>query len=274
MLRVHTTRTLARAHAADRDRATTVAPARRAAAPPTHDTHPSSLLFTRRTRLAAVPTLAVALSPPAAVAGAAASVESYLPASTRGDGYVTYTASKTSTPSVRAGVLDAAAPYTFDLPASGGWRAQTCSNVLSGQFCMPRCDEPFTEVIFSSEDGATARLVVSPLRRVSRRAAAASATEVGTSDGLLGALGPFITNNIAPDESEVVAVSTLPAGGDRAGDAYLFETNTPYGLTPPHAYATVAAKGAHVYLFVVAAPDKAWGKLKGMLRTVAESFRP
>lgn len=239
----------------------TPCPARAAAPPP-----PSPPSVPRRALLAVPPALLL-LTPRPAAGGAAAAVGTYLPPSASRDGLYTYTAVKGSTPSLRAGVLDAATPYSFDLPPT--WVPQQVANIQSGNYCMPKCVEPWTETIFGDGD-ASARLVVSPLDRLTRRAAA-SITDIGTPDGVLASLGAFVTNNVPPEPEEVVASETVTAADGTP--SYLYELNTPYGLNPPRAYAVATAKGGHVYLFVVAAKDKKWGAVKGVLREVAGSFK-
>ena len=53
------------------------------------------------------------------------------------DGYVTYTPDSRSTPAIRAGVINPDY-YSFELP--GTWSEGTILNILSGNFCMPKCD--------------------------------------------------------------------------------------------------------------------------------------
>jgi hypothetical protein len=219
----------------------------------------------RRALLAVPP--ALLLIPRPAAAGAAAAVGTYLPKSATREGLVTYTAVKGSTPSIRAGVLDVATPYSFDLPPT--WVPQQVANIQSGNYCMPKCVEPWTETIFGDGD-ASARLVVSPLDRLTRRAVA-SITDIGPPDGVISSLGAFVTNNVPPEPEEVVSSETVTAPDGTP--AYVYELNTPFGLNPPRAYAVATAKGGHVYLFVVASREKKWAGAKSVLRQVATSFK-
>jgi len=49
------------------------------------------------------------------------------------------------------GTIDPSNPYTFALP--GGWKRQTVSNAINGNFCQPKCGEPWTEVVFTGPEG-------------------------------------------------------------------------------------------------------------------------
>lgn len=49
---------------------------------------------------------------------------------------------------LRAGTVDRENPYRFSLPSS--WRENQVANIQSGNYCQPRCAEPWTEVIFTN----------------------------------------------------------------------------------------------------------------------------
>lgn len=49
---------------------------------------------------------------------------------------------------IRAGAIDIKEPYRFALPPT--WHEGKVANIQSGNFCMPRCDEPWTEVVFEA----------------------------------------------------------------------------------------------------------------------------
>ena len=97
---------------------------------------------------------AVLLGPPALVLGGAAAggpgagpaaaiaenpveVASYLPAAAGLDGFFDFVPSDRETPAIRAGTI---AKYRFSMP--GPWVRRTVANILSGNYCQPRCDEP------------------------------------------------------------------------------------------------------------------------------------
>ena len=70
-------------------------------------------------------------------------VAEVLPTSATLSGFVTFLTNKTSTPALRAGTIKI--PYSIDLPANKGWKAQPVANAVSGNSCQPRCDEPWVE---------------------------------------------------------------------------------------------------------------------------------
>ena len=61
------------------------------------------------------------------------------------------------TPALRAGTIDSDKPYRFSIP--GSWRKQRVANILSGNYCQPRCDEPTTEVIFTDSKEGKAQVL-------------------------------------------------------------------------------------------------------------------
>lgn len=77
-------------------------------------------------------------------------MSAYLPESLGLPGFVFFKPSAAKTPALRSGTIDPNAPYTFSLPAAGRWKEAKVANAISGNYCQPRCDEPTTEVIFSS----------------------------------------------------------------------------------------------------------------------------
>lgn len=147
------------------------------------------------------------LTPLPALAGDAAAVGTYLPKSSTIEGFSHYQPSNTETPSIRAGVIKADPTrgfYSFDLPSS--WRPQKMANVLTGNFCMPRCDEPWTECIFADPGEGSVKVVVSPLRRLTNKASVAI-SDVGPPAAIISSLGSFVTGNQPPEEEEVVRAS-------------------------------------------------------------------
>ena len=80
----------------------------------------------------------------------------YLPAAGVED-FVLFVPDAAKTPAIRAGTVDKNNPYRFALPPT--WREQAVANIQSGNYCQPRCAEPWTEVIFydSSEGRAQVR---------------------------------------------------------------------------------------------------------------------
>lgn len=164
--------------------------------------------FSRRDALFTAAALsALALSPLPASAGDAAAVGTYLPKSSSVEGFSHYQPSSNETPSIRAGVIKpdpSRGLYSFDLPSN--WRPQKMANVLTGNFCMPRCDEPWTECIFADPVEGSVKVVVSPLRRLTNRASVAI-SDVGPPAAIISSLGSFVTGNQPPEEEEVVRAS-------------------------------------------------------------------
>jgi hypothetical protein len=61
---------------------------------------------------------------------------------TRQHTQVLFVPTKAKTPALRAGTVDAANPYKFALPPQ--MVEQKVANISSGNYCQPRCDEPWT----------------------------------------------------------------------------------------------------------------------------------
>ena len=70
----------------------------------------------------------------------------------------------------------------------------TCLSSSYGHCLLsqPRCAEPWTEVIFESPTDGKVVVIVSPLVRLTNKAKV-SIEDIGTPEGLLVSLGPFIT---------------------------------------------------------------------------------
>ena len=77
----------------------------------------------------------------------------------------------------------------------GTWIRRTVANILSGNYCQPRCDEPWTEVLFTGPQEGSLQVIVAPLNKLSRQSLAEgeSIDKVGTMEGIINALGPNIT---------------------------------------------------------------------------------
>ena len=93
------------------------------------------------------------------------------------------------------------------------------ANVLTGNFCMPRCDEPWTECIFADPAEGSVKVVVSPLRRLTNRASVAI-SDVGPPSAIIQSLGSFVTGNQPPEEEEVVRASKEEGA---SGPVYTYE---------------------------------------------------
>lgn len=55
---------------------------------------------------------------------------------------VLFVPTQAKTPALRAGTVDSANPYKFALPPQ--MVEQKVANIASGNYCQPRCDEPWT----------------------------------------------------------------------------------------------------------------------------------
>jgi hypothetical protein len=226
----------------------------------------------RRQLLAASLSAAAMLSSTAPAPSAAAGklegtqVGSYLP-SAGIDDFVLFVPDGKKTPAIRAGTVSPDAPYRFALPPT--WREAKVANIASGNYCQPRCAEPWTEVIFENEAEGRAAVIVAPLVRLTPRKGVAI-EDVGDPAGLLTSLGPFITGTYL-DEEDVVSAK---AGKRDDGLVYYsYEINAPYGTVGPHTVSAATVKGDLALMIVVSGNEKQWARNEAALRKVAESFR-
>ncbi|KAK9844560.1 hypothetical protein WJX74_004051 [Apatococcus lobatus] len=173
---------------------------------------------------------------------------------------------KQSTPSLRSGQISAENVYSFSIPTN--WSQEQVANIKSGNFCMPRCDEPWTEFIFQNSGEGKLELTVAPLRRITQNPKA-SIDQVGSLDGIIESFGNFITGTyLEPDD--VVSRDKKSVDGRTY---YVFEANAPYGSNGAHTLTSVTTKDGNAYLFVVSANEKQWSKSQSKLRKLQESFR-
>ncbi|CAL5226936.1 g9817 [Coccomyxa viridis] len=216
--------------------------------------------------VAAAPLLPEQASALPASKGQAADVGSYLPKAGVDD-FVTFTATKDMTPAIRAGTIDVSKdPYHFSLPPT--WKQGKVANIQSGNFCQPRCDEPWTEVVYEDAGEGKLTLMVAPLRRLGVNRPT-PIDKVGSPESILSSIGPFITGT-GLDEEDVVDKKTREVDGRTY---YIFETYAPAGTNPPHAVTAVTAKGENAYLFIAAATDRQWSKSEKKLKKITETFR-
>lgn len=74
------------------------------------------------------------------------------------------------------------------------------ANILSGNYCQPKCAEPWVEVKFEDEKQGKIQVVASPLIRLTNKPNA-TIEDIGTPEKLIASLGPFVTGNTYdPDE--------------------------------------------------------------------------
>lgn len=225
--------------------------------------------------LAAATSASLLLPPRPAHAGDVQMVQEYLPAFTGegGEQYGlrTFVPGPSKTPALRAGTVKK--PYSFAVPPT--WREARVANIQSGNYCQPKCEEPWTEVVFESPDEGSARVIVSPLRKLNPRAGPGRELpidQVGSVSSVIAALGSFVTGTYL-DEEDVLDSKAVTVDG---APQFLYEINA-QGYQAKgvgsHSAVAVAAKGDLAFLFVVSANEKQWAKAAPMLRAVARSFR-
>lgn len=83
------------------------------------------------------------------------------------DGYFVFKPDRSKTPALRAGTVDRENPYSFVVPDN--WKEKKVPNIQSGNYCQPRCAEPWTEVIFGDDAEGKASVIVSPLVRLTNK---------------------------------------------------------------------------------------------------------
>lgn len=184
------------------------------------------------------------------------------------DDFVRYVPGPRATPAIRAGTVKPDRPYTFILPAS--WSEDRVANIQSGNYCQPRCAEPWTEVIFSNAREGRAEVIVSPLERLTPKARA-TIEEVGTPQGVLESIGQFLTGNYL-EPGDVVGKESVKYDDD-ASTYYTYELNAPDALTGPHILAQITTNGELALMLKVTAHDKQWARNEKRLRAMVASFR-
>uniref|UniRef100_A0A0F7GXE1 Photosystem II reaction center PsbP family protein n=1 Tax=California macrophylla TaxID=337344 RepID=A0A0F7GXE1_9ROSI len=190
-------------------------------------------------------------------------VGSVLPPSPSDPSFVIFKASAKDTPALRAGNVQ---PYQFILPPT--WKQTRVANILSGNYCQPKCAEPWVEVKFENEKQGKVQVVASPLIRLTNKPNALI-EDIGEPEKLIASLGPFVTGNTYdPDELLETSVETI---GDQTYYKYVLET--PFALTGTHNLAKATAKGNSVVLFVVSANDKQWQSSQKTLKAMLDSFQ-
>ncbi|CAI9779554.1 unnamed protein product [Fraxinus pennsylvanica] len=209
--------------------------------------------------LALVP---LVISPPPPSQAKEIEVGSYLPKSPVDPSFVLFKATPKDTPALRAGNVQ---PYQFILPPT--WKQLRIANILSGNYCQPKCAEPWVEVKFEDEKQGKVQVVASPLIRLTNKPNA-TIEDIGSPDKLIASLGPFVTGNTF-DPDELIETS-VEKHGDQTYYKYILET--PYALTGSHNLAKATAKGNTVILFVASANDKQWPSSQKTLQAILDSF--
>ncbi len=134
---------------------------------------------------------------------------------------------------------------------------------------QPRCDEPTTEVIFTSAKQGKVSVIISPLIKVTRLVNP-SVTDVGTPEQLISSFGPYITGDTIDVANDVVSATSQTIDGQTY---YVYELFTPLAISGAHNLAALTFKGGVSLLCVASASDKQWDDAQKDLRTVVQSFR-
>ncbi|KAL7092990.1 hypothetical protein ACP275_11G015300 [Erythranthe tilingii] len=148
------------------------------------------------------------------------------------------------------------------------WKQMRIANILSGNYCQPKCAEPWIEVKFEDEKQGKIQVVAAPLIRLTNKPNA-RIEDIGSPEKLIASLGPFVTGNtLDPDELLETSIEKL---GDQTYYKYVLET--PFALTGTHNIAKATAKGSTVILFVASANDKQWQSSQKTLQAILDSFQ-
>ncbi|GAU43041.1 hypothetical protein TSUD_329390 [Trifolium subterraneum] len=205
----------------------------------------------------------IALTEPPQSQARDVAVGSFLPPSSSDPSFVLFKASPKDTPALRAGNVQ---PYQFIIPPT--WKQLRIANILSGNYCQPKCAEPWVEVKFEDEKQGKIQVVASPLIRLTNKPNA-TIEDIGSPEKVIASLGPFVTGNtLDPDELIETSVEKID---DLTYYKYVLET--PYALTGTHNLAKATAKGNTVVLFVASANDKQWQTSQKVLKTMLDSFK-
>lgn len=94
-------------------------------------------------------------------------------------------------------------PYEFILPPS--WKQARVANILSGNYCQPKCAEPWVEVKFEDEKQGKVQVVASPLIRLTNKPNA-TIEDIGSPEKVIASLGPFVTGSTY-DSDELIETS-------------------------------------------------------------------
>lgn len=187
------------------------------------------------------------------------------------DGFVVYTPDSRSTPAIRAGVIQPNPDlYSFEIPAT--WSEGTILNILSGNFCMPKCDEPWIETIWESKTDGFCQLVVSPIYRLVNKSNA-TVKDLGKPEGVIESVGAFVTGNYLDSvDDDVTKITTEKFKDGR--EYFVYEIYAPYAKTGTHFGAAVTVKDDLVYLFVVGGNDKQWSSnSSALMNDTLRSFK-
>lgn len=80
------------------------------------------------------------------------------------DGFYLYTANPNKTVALRSGKINSKTPYQFVIP--GTWKEAVIPNAMTGNFCMPKCGEPWIEIVFENSAEGKLTLMVTDLKKL------------------------------------------------------------------------------------------------------------
>ncbi|GJV11662.1 PsbP domain-containing protein 6, chloroplastic [Tanacetum coccineum] len=156
-------------------------------------------------------------------------VGSYLPQSDSDPAFVLFQASSKDTPALRAGNVQ---PYQFVLPPT--WKQLRIANILSGNYCQPKCAEPWIEVKFEDEKQGKVQVVASPLIRLTNKPNA-TIEDIGSPEKVISSLGPFVTGNtLDPDELLETSIEKI---GDQTVLSYNSRLDHMFPISKPSIHA-------------------------------------
>ena len=133
----------------------------------------------------------------------------------------------------------------------------------------PRCDEPTTEVIFSSPLQGKVSVIISPLIKVTRLVNP-QVNEIGPPEKLIESFGPYATGDTIDVANDGVSATMQTLDGQVY---YVYELYTPTALSGAHNVVALTFKGGISLLCVASANDKQWDAAQADLRSIISSFR-
>lgn len=111
-------------------------------------------------------------------------------------------------------------PYQFVIPPT--WKQDRIANILSGNYCQPKCAEPWIEVKFENDKQGKIQVVASPLIRLTNKPNA-TIEDIGSPEKLIASLGAFVTGNTY-DSDELIETS-IEKLGDQTVNSLLYKTS-------------------------------------------------
>ncbi|TVU34781.1 hypothetical protein EJB05_16632, partial [Eragrostis curvula] len=180
--------------------------------------------FGRRELVLGTALSALLLHAPLPAAAREVEVGQFLPPAPSHPGFVFFRATPKDTPALRAGNVQ---PYEFVLPPS--WKQTRVANILSGNYCQPKCAEPWVEVKFEDDKQGKIQVVASPLIRLTNKPNA-TIEDIGSPEKLIASLGPFVTGNTF-DSDELVDTKVEQIDGQTARRNWSTKKQNPRDIT-------------------------------------------